>query len=253
MGDRLVKINDTYINDFDDFSKSLCSLRNNCDVSVLINRGFRNITINTDKNTLQELNFNNTVSGYATLTYVNPSNNSFGAVAHPISVGSSKAVNINSGTISSTDNLSITKSYCGSVGSLCGSKLEKIGSINKNSDFGIKGSLNNIDLSNFESYKIADLKDVKLGKAYVFLQDGINKPSKYEVEILKIENQRTAKSKTFKIKVVDEDLLDLTGGIVQGMSGAPIVQDDKIIGAVSHALENDPACGYAVFIRWMLE
>ena len=72
-------------------------------------------------------------------------------------------------------------------------------------------------------------------------------------EILNIENQKTPKSKTFKIHITDKELLQLTGGIVQGMSGTPIVQGDKIIGAISHAVENDPTTGYAVFIKWMIE
>ena len=69
----------------------------------------------------------------------------------------------------------------------------------------------------------------------------------------KIKNQKTPKSKTFKIHITDKELLQLTGGIVQGMSGTPIVQGDKIIGAISHAVENDPTTGYAVFIKWMIE
>ena len=67
------------------------------------------------------------------------------------------------------------------------------------------------------------------------------------------ENQKTPKSKTFKIHITDKELLQLTGGIVQGMSGTLIVQGDKIIGAISHAVENDPTTGYAVFIKWMIE
>ena len=69
---------------------------------------------------------------------------------------------------------------------------------------------------------------------------------------LKIENQCTPEPKTFKIRIVDEDLLKETGGIVQGMSGTPIIQNNKIIGAVSHALENNPKIGYGVYIKWML-
>ena len=76
---------------------------------------------------------------------------------------------------------------------------------------------------------------------------------KFDIEILNIENQKTPKSKTFKIHITDKELLQLTGGIVQGMSGTPIVQGDKIIGAISHAVENDPTTGYAVFIKWMIE
>ena len=78
------------------------------------------------------------------------------------------------------------------------------------------------------------------------------KNKKFDIEILNIENQKNPKSKTFKIRIIDKELLQLTGGIVQGMSGTPIVQDDKIIGAISHAVENDPTTGYAVFIKWMV-
>ncbi|TQW81424.1 SpoIVB peptidase S55 domain-containing protein, partial [Clostridioides difficile] len=79
-----------------------------------------------------------------------------------------------------------------------------------------------------------------------------NKCKKYNIEIIDIENQKHPESKSFKIKITDKKLLAQTGGIVQGMSGTPIVQDNKIIGAVSHAIENDPAVGYGVFIKWML-
>jgi len=78
-----------------------------------------------------------------------------------------------------------------------------------------------------------------------------NKTKKYDIEILSIENQAEPKCKSFKIKVTDKNLLKQTGGIVQGMSGTPIIQDDKIIGAVSHAVENDPSIGYGLYIKWM--
>ena len=86
----------------------------------------------------------------------------------------------------------------------------------------------------------------------IILQNKQNKCVKYVIEILKIENQTSPSPKTFKIKIVDEDLLRDTGGIVQGMSGTPIIQNGKIIGAVSHALENNPKVGYGVYIKWML-
>ena len=88
--------------------------------------------------------------------------------------------------------------------------------------------------------------------AKIILQNKQNKCVKYDIEILKIENQTSPSPKTFKIKIVDEDLLRDTGGIVQGMSGTPIIQNGKIIGAVSHALENNPKVGYGVYIKWML-
>ena len=75
----------------------------------------------------------------------------------------------------------------------------------------------------------------------------------YEISILNVKKQRNPESKTFKIEIKDKKLLSMTGGIVQGMSGTPIIQNDKIIGAISHAVENDPSIGYGVYIGWMLE
>ena len=77
--------------------------------------------------------------------------------------------------------------------------------------------------------------------------------NKYDIQIIDIQNQKSPKSKTLKIRITDKDLLIKTGGIVQGMSGTPIIQDNKIIGAISHAVENDPALGYGVFIQWMID
>lgn len=127
-----------------------------------------------------------------------------------------------------------------------------IGSFTENTDFGIRGQINNFDISKLKKYKVASLDEVKLGKAQIILQDNFNKCKKYNIEIIDIENQKHPESKSFKIKITDKKLLAQTGGIVQGMSGTPIVQDNKIIGAVSHAIENDPAVGYGVFIKWML-
>ena len=127
-----------------------------------------------------------------------------------------------------------------------------IGNFNTNTQYGIKGITKNIDFSNEEKYKVASLDEVELGNAQIILQNKQNKCVKYDIEILKIENQTSPSPKTFKIKIVDEDLLRDTGGIVQGMSGTPIIQNGKIIGAVSHALENNPKVGYGVYIKWML-
>ena len=110
-----------------------------------------------------------------------------------------------------------------------------------------------MDLSNYKKYKVAEVDEVKLGKAQIILQNKSNVCKKYNVEIINIEKQRKPDSKGIKIKITDPQLLKETGGIVQGMSGTPIVQGNKIVGAVSHALENNPTVGYGVYIKWMLE
>ena len=100
---------------------------------------------------------------------------------------------------------------------------------------------------------VAYRDEIKEGHAQIIttVEDGGAKA--YDIEILKLLPQDEPGSKSMIIKIVDPVLLEKTGGIVQGMSGTPIVQGDKIIGAISHAVENDPTTGYAVFIKWMIE
>ena len=253
IGDSLISINNAKIKNYADFSNLISSLNSYESVVVKVLRNNEVLELNADKEILEKINFNNIVSGFATLTYVNPKNNKFGAVAHPISVGLNRNLSIKTGCISSTNNLNIDKSCKGTVGSINGEKAEFIGSFKINSDFGIKGDIKKIDFAKYKQYKVAKLNEVKPGKAYVLLQTPNSGPKQFEINILNIKNQKHAESKTFKIEIVDKELLNITGGIVQGMSGTPIIQDDKIIGAVSHAIENNPSIGYGVYIGWMLE
>lgn len=253
VGDSIVQVNDTKINSYSDFSKLLYSLSTNDNISVIINRGGHEFTISTTKDILEKISFNNIISGFATLTYINPETMEFGAVAHPINIGGSKKVPIKKGLISTTTALNIEKSYRGNVGSISATKKNVIGEFNANTNYGIKGKISNYDISNLKKYKVASLDEVQLGKAQIILQSDNDECKKYDIEIISIENQKKPGPKTFKIRVLDKNLMLKTGGIVQGMSGTPIVQGDKIIGAISHAVENDPSLGYGVFIQWMME
>lgn len=254
FGDEILNINNNSINNYSDFSNIINNLPNNTDnIDVTLKRNGHIINLKTVKDKLEEINFTDSISGFATLTYIDPTNGKFGAVAHPISLGNSRKIKIKEGYISTTSHLNIEKSYRGSVGCVSAQPKDYIGKFTDNTDFGIKGNLITFDTSRYDKYKIASLNEVKKGKAQIILQTSDEGCKKFDIEILNIENQKTPKSKTFKIRIIDKELLQLTGGIVQGMSGTPIVQDDKIIGAISHAVENDPATGYAVFIKWMID
>ncbi len=252
IGDSILKIENKNINSYEDFNKTISSLNRSDDISILIRRESSIFSLKCDRNSLEKTNFNNLISGFATLTYINPNTKQFGAVAHPINIGGTKKIPIKKGSISFTDNLNIKKSSKGNVGCISATKNNIIGEFNKNSDFGIKGTINNIDLSKYKKYKVASIEEVKLGKAQIILQDVNNQCKKYDIEIINIEHQRKPDSKGIKIKITDPELLQKTGGIVQGMSGTPIIQDNKIVGAVSHALENNPSLGYGVYIQWMI-
>lgn len=250
-GDLILDVQGVKIKDFNQLSDVFLSTSNS-NLEIKIKRGDKIKKIICNKNYLEKVNFNNNISGFATLTYINPQNNNFGAVGHPINIGNAKQIKIKYGNISSTTNLNIEKSYSGNVGCINAQKNYSIGKFNQNTNYGIKGTIDDTTFFKQKKYKVANLNEIKLGKAQIILQNNKNECEKYDIEILKIENQSTPKPKTFKIRIVDEDLLKETGGIVQGMSGTPIIQNNKIIGAISHALENNPKMGYGVFIKWMI-
>jgi len=253
LGDEVISINNINIKNYSDFSNTLNNSNiNPNEIYITLKRNNHLINIITKKEKLEEINFSNNISGFATLTYINPTDSTFGAVAHPIGLGNSRKVKIKNGYISTTTSLNIEKSYRGNVGCISAKPQNYIGKFIDNTDFGIKGNIVEFDISNLKQYKVASLDEVRTGNAQIILQTSDNNYEKFDIEILNIEKQKMPKSKTFKIRINDNKLLQLTGGIVQGMSGTPIIQDDKIIGAISHAIENDPTTGYAVFIKWML-
>ncbi|MDU4933899.1 MAG: SpoIVB peptidase S55 domain-containing protein [Peptostreptococcaceae bacterium] len=252
VGDAILKVENQTITNYGEFSSILYSLPSDCNVKLEVNRSGNIVNLNCKKEILEKINFNNLISGFATLTYINPENNEFGAVGHPINVGNSRKIPIKNGLISTTTDIKVQKSYKGNVGAISARRNYSIGNFTENTNFGIKGNINNFDVSKLEKYKVASLDEIHLGKAEIILQNQSNKCEKYDIEIISIERQKSPSPKTFKIRITDKDLLVRTGGIVQGMSGTPIVQGDKIIGAVSHAVENDPTLGYGVFIGWMM-
>lgn len=121
---------------------------------------------------------------------------------------------------------------------------------------GIYGTINNLAGINFDltkEIKVAKREQIKLGKAYIYCSLDGKKSKEYEIEIKKIFAKNDRDNKSMLIKVNDETLLSQTGGIIQGMSGSPIIQDNKFIGAVTNVLVNDPTQGYAVFADIMLK
>lgn len=194
-----------------------------------------------------------TIVGIGTLTYINPDDNTFGALGHEITDNSS-GVNfiISSGNIFSSKITSITKSTNHSTGEKNASINTKdvYGEINYNLETGIFGKLNK-EISNEETVEVMSIDDVQIGKAEIITVLSDNKKENYSIEILSIDKDN--ETKNFLIKVTDEKLLKETGGIVKGMSGSPIIQDGKIIGAITHAIVDDPKKGYAISIEKMLK
>lgn len=199
------------------------------------------------------------VQGIGTLTYVD-SLGSFGALGHGIhdsDVG--EVVNIEIGSLYVTEIISIKKGESGEPGELTGiidySQKYVLGDVYANTDCGIFGNCNTKlmkVLSEVESIPIGYKHEVKVGPAQIVCSvDGTRQY--YDIEITAMHYDAPVENKGLEITVTDEELLSLTGGIVQGMSGASIVQDGKLVGAVTHVLVRDSAKGYGIFIEDMLK
>lgn len=192
-------------------------------------------------------------SGIGTLTYIDPLTNGFAALGHGIcDTESGVLLPIIKGTAEEVVLSGITRGRAGSPGELHGFfSGRRTGTIKSNAVSGVGGELFSIPsgLEN-ELYPIGRREDVREGKAYIFTTVDETGRQKYEVEISKIDIGGAQKN--FTVKVTDERLIEKTGGIVQGMSGSPIIQDGKLVGAVTHVLISDSTSGYGIFIENMI-
>ena len=198
-------------------------------------------------------------AGVGTVTFYDTETKSFGALGHGITdIDTEKLINIGSGEFVTTRIVNIIKGENGSPGRIQGSieNGQNIGIISKNTKFGIYGQVNNLSSLNIDSSKemeVALRDEIKLGKASILCSLDNQNIESYEIEIEKIYKQNNYDNKSMQIKVTDPKLLEKTGGIIQGMSGSPIIQNGKFIGAVTHVLVNNPQEGYGVFGDLMIK
>ena len=192
-------------------------------------------------------------AGVGTVTFYSQSTNGFAALGHGLQdIDTDQLINISSGEFVTTKILGIDKGEKGDPGRIEGTLdgQKNIGTITKNTKFGIYGSVDNISSLNIDKSKEMDVAlrdEIKTGKAYILCSLENGKVEQYEIEIEKIYRDNDYNNKSMKIKVTDESLIEKTGGIIQGMSGSPIIQNGKFVGAVTHVLINNPLEGYAVF------
>ncbi|MCM3765209.1 SpoIVB peptidase [Neobacillus niacini] len=197
-------------------------------------------------------------AGIGTMTFIHPQTKKYGALGHVISdMDTKQPIVVEDGQIVRSTVTSIEKGSNGDPGEKLArfsSDREVVGNIKKNSPFGIFGELNK-DLKNGVLDKplpIALSHQVKEGPAKILTVVNDDKVEEFNVEIVSTIPQKFPATKGMVIKVTDPKLLEKTGGIVQGMSGSPIIQNGKLIGAVTHVFVNDPTSGYGVHIEWML-
>ena len=194
-------------------------------------------------------------AGIGTVTYYDSNEGNFAALGHGICDSDTGAlIPLDYGEAVKANIISTDKSVPGKPGNLNGYFSEEIlGKIEKNTDIGIFGKTKSDITNTKQKVKISSSSDVKIGNAtlYTTIKDDI--PKEYKVEIVSINKHFNTQKNNFVIKITDERLIAETGGIVQGMSGSPIIQNGKLVGAVTHVLINDPTKGYGIFIENMME
>ncbi len=193
------------------------------------------------------------IAGIGTVTFYDPDTGKFGALGHGVSETGGGLLNMKSGNAYDAAVLSVKRGKCGEPGQLKGTAdpANAIGTLLRNTPQGVFGVTKQGWKG--EPLPVATCEEVHTGRAAIRSTVESDTPRDYSVEILKIYPKDRADGRNLLLKVTDPKLLETTGGIVQGMSGSPIIQDGRLIGAVTHVLVNQPDTGYGIFIENMLE
>mgnify|MGYP001623708279 FL=1 len=260
-GDIIIKINNNQINSIDEMAEQINEVaENNLPIKITFvrNNEEKNTTLNLtkDENGIYKtgLYVKDSISGIGTLTFIDPITKNFGALGHEIEEQSTgKLLEIKDGKIFESKVTGIIPSTDGSPGEKKAeynpNKIE--GTVKENTTQGVFGKYER-DISNRKTYKVAKKDDVKTGEAKILTVLNDNDIKEYNIKIIQINNTES-KNKNFIFEITDKVLKDKTNGIIQGMSGSPIIQEDYIVGAVTHVVVDNPLKGYGIFITNMLE
>ena len=194
------------------------------------------------------------ISGLGTISYISVSSLRFGALGHPLYNPATKQMySLTDGNMYKCFVTGVVKGEKGKAGELKGvaSQSEVWGSIDNCNEFGVFGYLNSF--TNGSLYAVANRYAVRPGKAKILTTIEGSSPQEYDIEIVKTKKQEKEADKSMIIKITDKRLLEKSAGIVQGMSGSPIIQNDRVVGAVTHVFVNDPTRGYGIYIDWMID
>ena len=263
-GDRIVQINQNQIDNTDDLMEAVNQSNGN-KISVQYVRDEKTITtsIKPVKNSSNEYKIGlwvrDAAAGVGTLTFYEPASRMFATLGHGImDIDTLDLIKIANGELVTTNILSITKGTKGNPGEIRGTieAGHTIGNISKNTKFGVFGTMNKtpyLTVSDENAMQVALREEIKTDKAQIICEVENGKKEYYDIEIQKVFVNNNKDNKSMLIKITDLKLLKKTGGIIQGMSGAPIIQNGKFVGAVTHVLVNDPTIGYGVFADIMLK
>lgn len=253
-GDRIVSVNGATINTIDELSEYISDKAYEIELGIIRNGKQKNVIVvpvtTTSGNKLGIL-VKDATAGIGTITFIDPLSGKYAGLGHCITdLDTGNILPINGGNILKCDLTEPTKGKSGIPGELNGEFIDSvIGTVNINSSNGIFGKIN--DTPSLPQKEICPPEDVKSGAAYILADVDGRGVQRYSVNITNI-NLNDATGKNMVIEITDKELISITGGIVQGMSGAPIIRDDMIIGAVTHVFVDNPKKGYGIFANTML-
>ena len=253
-GDYITKVNDEEVNSINDFTTAIDNDDDKKDIDVIYKRNNKEFNsklnlynINNEYKT--GLYVKDNISGIGTLTFIDPETKKFGALGHEIlEENTLNTLKINKGLIYDSYITGINKSENGSPGEKEATidTNNVFGNIDKNTNVGIFGNYT----SSIDENNIKQVGEAKTGSASILTVLDGKEVSSYDIQIENVSKDDNIRNISFTI--ADENLLNKSGGIVQGMSGSPIIQDDKIVGAVTHVIVDNPKKGYGVLINNML-
>lgn len=261
-GDSITKIDDVYINSTEELIEAI-NTKNGEEVKItyMSNNQEKEGTIKPIKdrqgNYKIGLWVRDSAGGVGTITFYNEEMQAFAALGHPITdIDTGDIIQTSSGEIDNVSIMSISKGQEDQPGKIQGAIMQNsvIGSIYKNTEYGVYGIIKNSDNIKIDYSKkmnVAMRQEINLGEATI-LSDIEGEVKEYKIEIQRTYLSNNYDNKSMLIKITDEDLLNKTGGIIQGMSGSPIIQNGKFCGAVTHVLVKNPTIGYAVFADRMI-
>lgn len=259
IGDIIEKVNGKSVNSNAQLSRIINS-SNGSAVNMQVRRDDEKITIKMIPVLSSEsgaykagLWVRDSTAGLGTMTFYSTVNGAFAGLGHAIvDVDTGIVLPINSGEIVKTEILSVTKSSKGSVGEICGAFTgQTFGTIKENCECGVYGFYKNYEQQD-NLILIANKQDVKTGNAKIYTTLDNNEPRFYDCVIERVD-YNNHDQKNLLVRVTDKELIEKTGGIVQGMSGSPIIQNGQLVGALTNVFVNDPEKGYGVFAETMLE
>lgn len=257
VGDIIMKINDNLVSDIDSMVNLVNHSTSPVKFSVLRDNKSAQIelALETDSDGVLKtgLYVKDRINGIGTLTYIDPNNKVFGALGHEIIENTTiSKFEIKDGTIYEANVSGIVKSRNGKAGekNAIYNKTKIFGEISVNEMAGIFGTYSK-DISDISTIEVGKIEDIKSGEAIIRTVIDGSKVEDFTINILHIDTN--SKNKNILFEVTDKRLIEKTGGIVQGMSGSPIIQNNKIIGAVNYVIVNDTTKGYGIFITTMLE